>query len=562
MYSAVNTIWVLLGAALIFFMQAGFAMLESGFTRAKNTGNIAMKNIIDLCIGSLMFWFAGFGIMYGSGTKLAGGLDFLTRGDYSAILPEGVPFSAFLIFQMVFCATAATIVSGAMAERTKFAAYCVYSAVISLLIYPVSGHWIWGGGFLEQLGFHDFAGSAAVHLVGGCAALVGAKLLGPRLGKYTKGGASRAIPGHNLALGALGILILWFSWFGFTGCSTLSMTGDEAIAQAGNIFVNVNLAAAASTCATMIFTWFRYHKPDITMTVNGALSGLVAITAGCDTVTPGGAVIIGVLAGFFLVLVVEFVDKSLKIDDPVGAISVHGFNGALGCIMTGLLSKEQGLFYGGGFRFLGVQCLGVITVAAWVIVTTLILFTLLKKTVGLRVEPQAEIEGLDIHEHGYTGGTFGLSMYGMDYGVLDTAKADKAPVPVPKVYMEKENTTPGKLTRVEIITRQEKFEALKTALNDIGITGMTVTYVMGCGIQKGQLDFYRGVPMEVQLRPKVRVEVVVAKVPVSDVVNTARKVLFTGNIGDGKIFIHDVEDVVKVRTGEIGYDAMQGGNAE
>lgn len=561
MYSSVNTIWVLLGAAMIFFMQAGFAMLETGFTRAKNAGNIAMKNVIDLCIGTLMFWFLGFGIMYGSGGKLFGGIDILAKGDYSAVLPEGVSFSAFLIFQTVFCATSATIVSGAMAERTRFAAYCIYSAVISLVIYPVSGHWIWGGGFLEQMGFHDFAGSAAVHLAGGSAALVGAKLLGPRIGKYTRGGASRAIPGHNLALGALGILILWFSWFGFAGGSTLSMTGDETIARAGDIFVNVNLAAAASTCTTMIFTWFRYRKPDITMTLNGALAGLVAITAGCDVVSREGAAIIGIAAGFCLVLVVEFVDKSLKIDDPVGAVSVHGFNGMLGCVMTGLLSSEKGLFYGGGLHFLGIQCLGVLAVAAWVIITTWILFTVIKKTVGLRVEPQAEIEGLDVHEHGYAA-ISGLAFPGMDYSMMDTADAEDAPAPVPVVYQTKTPYEPGKLTRVEIITRQEKFEALKTALNDIGITGMTVTYVMGCGIQKGQLDFYRGVPVEVQLRPKVRVEVVVAKVPVEDVVNTARKVLFTGNIGDGKIFIHDVEDVVKVRTGEIGYEAMQGGNAE
>ena len=562
MYSSIDTMWVLLGAALVFLMQAGFAMLEVGFTRAKNTGNIVMKNVIDVCIGSLLFWFLGFGIMHGQGGALFGGIDLFSKGDYSAALPEGIPKAAFLIFQTVFCATSATIVSGAMAERTKFSAYCIYSAVISLLIYPVSGHWIWGGGFLEQMGFHDFSGSAAVHLAGGCAAFAGAAVLGPRLGKYTKGGSSRGIPGQNPAFGALGILLLWFSWFGFTGCSTLSMTGDGVIARAADIFVNVNLAAAAAACTTMFFSWFRYRKPDITLTLNGALAGLVAVTGCCDAAAPEGAAAIGMLAGFVLVLAIEFVDKRLKIDDPVGAVSVHGVCGALGTVMTGFLSTERGLLYGGGFELLRVQLLGILCVAAWSGITAAALFWLIKKTVGLRVDPTAEIEGLDLHEHGYIGSS-ALMMPEISWGNEGTEKLPPSAVPAleegegSEIPEEK-----GRLTRVEIITRQEKFEPLKQALNDIGITGMTVTYVMGCGIQKGMTDYYRGAPLEVQLRPKVRVDVVVSKVPVREVIDTARRVLYTGHIGDGKIFIHQVEDAVRVRTGETGYDAMQGGNAE
>lgn len=363
-FSAVNTIWVLIGAALVFFMQAGFAMVETGFTRAKNAGNIIMKNLMDFCIGTPTFWIIGFGIMFGTGNGFFGSIHGIaSEANYgNAMLPDGVPFWAFLIFQTVFCATSATIVSGAMAERTKFSAYCVYSFLISLIVYPVSGHWIWGGGFISQMGFHDFAGSCAVHMVGGIAALIGAAILGPRIGKYSKSGKSKAIPGHNLTVGALGVFILWFCWFGFNGCSTVAMDSDEAIYSAGNIFVTTNLAAAVATVAVMIITWIRYKKPDISMTLNGSLAGLVAVTAGCDVVTPTGAFFIGLIAAFVVVFGIEFVDQVLKIDDPVGAVGVHCFCGAVGTLLTGLFDKENGVFYGGGFHMLGIQLLGVVSV--------------------------------------------------------------------------------------------------------------------------------------------------------------------------------------------------------
>ncbi|MDD3244380.1 MAG: ammonium transporter, partial [Eubacteriales bacterium] len=396
MYSSVDTIWVLLGGVLVFFMQAGFAMVETGFTRAKNAGNIIMKNLMDFAIGTLVFWAIGFGLMFAGDGKLVGGLDFLIQGDYSS----SIPTAAFIIFQTVFCATAATIVSGAMAERTKFVSYCIYSAVISAVIYPISGHWIWGGGWLAQLGFHDFAGSTAVHMVGGVAALIGAKMLGPRIGKYGKDGKPRAIPGHSLTLGALGVFILWFCWFGFNGCSTVSMTGDSAIVSASSIFVTTNIAAATAATAVMLITWFRYKKPDVSMTLNGALAGLVAITAGCDAVSPVGSFFIGLIAAFVVVFGIEFVDKVLKIDDPVGAIGVHGMCGAVGTILTGFFALDGGVFYGGGFKFLGIQTLGVVSVIAWVAVTITVVFWIIKKTIGLRVSKEEEIAGLDIKEHG------------------------------------------------------------------------------------------------------------------------------------------------------------------
>lgn len=568
--SAVNTIWVLFGAALVFFMQAGFAMVEAGFTRAKNSGNIIMKNLLDLSIGSVVYWFVGFGIMFGTGT-FAGTIDFFIQGNYDAALPSGVSIWTFVIFQTVFCATSATIVSGAMAERTKFSAYCIYSAVISLLIYPISGHWIWGGGWLSQLGFHDFAGSTAVHLVGGVAAVCGAKMLGPRLGKYDKNGQSKAIPGHNIVIGALGVFILWFCWFGFNGGSTVSMEGD-AIENAGLIFMNTNLAAAVASVTTMIFTWIKYKKPDVSMTLNGALAGLVGITAGCDLVTPAGAALIGLVCGVAVVLVIETVDRKFRIDDPVGAIGVHGACGAIGTLMTGLLATQDGLFYGGGFRFLGVQCLGVLAVIVWVAVTATITFKVTDLAVGLRVSKREEIEGLDTNEHGLGNAYADVlpavpsdslltgvdSVLGVKKPVQDVPVEEAIPIRHTSGY-----AAPGELgvlTKVDIIARQSKFEELKAAMNEIGVTGMTVTQVLGCGIQKGATDYYRGVPVDVQLLPKVRVEIVVAKVPVEEVVEAARKVLYTGHIGDGKIFVYDVRDAVKVRTGETGYDAMQGIN--
>ena len=551
-FSAVNTIWVLVGAALVFFMQAGFAMVETGFTRAKNAGNIIMKNLMDFAIGTPLYWLTGFGIMFAGSGAFIGGFDPFVRGDYSAILPAGVPLPAYLIFQTVFCATAATIVSGAMAERTKFISYCIYSAVISAIVYPISGHWIWGGGWLAQLGFHDFAGSTAVHMCGGVAALIGAKILGPRIGKYDKDGKPKAILGHSLTLGALGVFILWFCWFGFNGCSTVAMDSDEAIYSAGNIFVTTNLAAAVATVAVMIITWIRYKKPDISMTLNGSLAGLVAVTAGCDVVTPTGAFFIGLIAAFVVVFGIEFVDQVLKIDDPVGAVGVHCFCGAVGTLLTGLFDKENGVFYGGGFHMLGIQLLGVVSVILWVTITMVIVFNLLKHTIGLRASVEEETKGLDVTEHNLAS-SYADFMPVVFTGREDAPAVSAAPVSVEKSvpvehFPQSETTISGngsgaKLTKVVMIFNQSRFVALKEALTELGVTGMTITQVK---------------VEEAALLPKIKLEVVVSKVPVADVIALAKKVLYTGHIGDGKIFVYDVENVVKVRTGEEGYDALQG----
>lgn len=566
-YSAVNTLWVLVGTALVFFMQAGFSMCEAGFTRAKNTGNILMKNLMDFCIGTPCFWLVGFGVMFGAGTALFGWFDPLIMKGYSHILPDGVPLWTFAIFQTVFCATSATIVSGAMAERTKFSAYCIYSAAISLFIYPVSGHWIWGGGWLSQLGFHDFAGSTAVHMLGGVCALIGAKILGPRIGKYDKNGKPRAILGHNLTFAALGVFILWFCWFGFNGASTVGLDTDELMETAGRVFFNTNLAAALACCTTLIFTWIRYKKPDVSMTYNAALAGLVGITAGCDAVSPVGAAIMGVIFGIVIVVAVEFFDKVVKIDDPVGAVSVHGVCGALGTIFTGLfatgVTTEKGLFYGGGLHLLGVQSLGVLSVAAYVTVIITLVFVIIKHTIGLRVSPEEEMEGLDVSEHGLLSAYAGFAM------LPDTVAAepeivavDKVPeseaIPVKKVTVSTsdDGSTP-KFTKVEIICKEARFEALKAAMVELGVTGMTMSHVLGCGIQKGKPEYYRGVEIEPTLLPKIQVDIVVSKIPVRSIIETAKSVLYTGHIGDGKIFVYDVENVVKVRTGEEGYDALQ-----
>ena len=566
-FSAANTIWVLLGAALVFFMQAGFAMCEAGFTRAKNTGNILMKNLMDFCIGTPLYWMFGYGIMFGAGTALFGWIDPFIMKDYSHILPAGVPLWAYAIFQTVFCATSATIVSGAMAERTKFSAYCIYSAAISLFIYPVSGHWIWGGGWLANLGFHDFAGSTAVHMVGGVCALIGAKILGPRIGKYGKDGKPRAILGHNLSIAALGVFILWFCWFGFNGASTVGMDSDSLISSASLVFFNTNLAAAVATLTTMLFTWLRYGKPDVSMTFNAALAGLVGITAGCDAVNPFGAALIGLACGFVIVLAVEFFDTVVRIDDPVGAISVHGVCGALGTILTGLFATGgttmKGLFYGGGVQFLGIQILGVLATIVWTAAIITTVFLLIRKSMGLRADATDEILGLDRSEHGLYTAYSG-------FGILPEEGYESPgaiPAPAPAVSAQeispaaprKAERAPGEpvYTRVQIICRPASLEALKTAMNKIGITGMTVTNVMGYGAQKGKPEYYRGTPVEVTLLPKVQVDIVVSKVPVRQVIDTACAVLHTGHIGDGKIFVYDVENVVRVRTGEEGYDALQ-----
>ena len=565
-YSAVNTIWVLFGAAMVFFMQAGFSMCEAGFTRAKNTGNILMKNLMDFCIGTPAFWLVGFGLMFGAGSGVIGTFDPLIGGDYSHILPAGVPLWAFVIFQTVFCATSATIVSGAMAERTKFSAYCIYSAAISVLIYPVSGHWIWGGGWIAQMGFHDFAGSTAVHMVGGVCALIGAKILGPRIGKYDKNGEPQAILGHNLSFAALGVFILWFCWFGFNGASTVGMDSDALMDTAGRVFFNTNMAAAVACCTTLLFTWIRYKKPDVSMTYNAALAGLVGITAGCDAVSPVGAAVIGIICGILIVLAVEFFDKIAKIDDPVGAVSVHCVCGATGTILTGLfatgVTTEAGLFYGGGVHLLAVQAAGVVSVAVYVAVVITIVFLAIKYTIGLRADAEDEIAGLDVSEHGLLTAYAGFAMQpdiAAEGEAVPAAVTGEVPaaeaIPVKKVPSFEEGTP--KFTKIEIVCRESKFEALKNAMMKLGITGMTVSHVLGCGAQKGKPEYYRGVQVEASLLPKVQVEIVVSAVPVRKVIETAKKVLYTGHIGDGKIFVYDVENVVKVRTGEEGFDALQ-----
>ena len=565
LFSDVNTMWTLIGAALVFFMQAGFAMVDTGFTRSKNAGNIIMKNLMDFSIGTPLYWIVGFGIMFGTQSAVFGGIDLFTRGDYTAILPDGVSFFTYFIFQTVFCATAATIVSGAMAERTKFSAYCIYSAAISLIIYPVSGHWIWGGGWLAQIGFHDFAGSTAVHMLGGVCALVGAAILGPRIGKYNKDGTPNAIPGHSITLGALGVFILWFCWFGFNGGSTVSMTGGAA-ELAGLVFFNTNLAAAVATCTVMIVTWIRYKKPDVSMTLNGSLAGLVAITAGCDCVRPWAAAVIGICSGFAVVFGVEFVDKILKVDDPVGAVGVHCINGALGTILTGVFASNSWLADAGMSRgkFIGIQCLGVVSTLAWGAAAITIVFMLIKKTIGLRVTAEEEISGLDLPEHGL------VSAYADFMPSVNPVKIDEAaevtgtvepsvavPVTVAPGTDIDSTGSAQKMTKIEIIMKEERFSALKSAMVKIGITGMTVSHVLGFGTQIGNTKYYRGVKQDVNLLPKVQVDIVVSKVPVRTVIETAKSVLYTGNIGDGKIFVYDVENVVKVRTGEEGYNALQ-----
>lgn len=571
--------WVLIASALIYFMQAGFALCEAGLTRAKNTGNILMKNMMDFCIGTPCYWLVGFGLMFGSTAPIIGRLDPLIRGTYDAtnsVVPQTMPLWCYVIFQTVFCATAATIVSGSMAERTNFKAYCVYSAIISLLVYPIGGHWAWGGGWLSTLGFHDFAGSAVVHNVGGVIACLGAAMLGPRIGKYDKNGKAKAIPGHNLTAAALGVFILWFCWFGFNGGSTAAMaTADDAI-NASNAFMTTNLAAAVATCVTMVFTWVRYGKPDVSMTLNGALAGLVAITAGCDCVSPVGAFFIGVVAGFLVVLSVEFFDNIAKIDDPVGAVSVHMANGIWGTIAVGLFSTGadgvgKGLFYGGGVSKLGVQVLGIIAIDAYVLVVMFIAFKIIDKTIGLRVSAQVEIDGLDIHEHGLASAYSGFAIADItnmdmdindntDLGEEDVTRASEAQQNAAVKVVQEPALVPSLDTgmhKISIICRLSKFDELKKALNELGVTGMTMTQVMGCGIQKGSAERYRGAIVDSTLLPKVKVEVIVSKIPVEKVIAAAKKTLYTGHIGDGKIFVYNVAKVVKVRTGEEDFAALQ-----
>lgn len=587
-------VWFLIGAALVFWMQAGFALVEAGFTRAKNAGNIIMKNLMDFCIGTVMFILIGCSLLLGEDmVGLIGkpGFDLFTNY-------ENFNYSSF-VFNLVFCATTATIVSGAMAERTKFLSYCIYSAVISALIYPIEAHWIWGGGWLAQMGFHDFAGSCAIHMVGGISALIGAKILGPRIGKFSKRtGKPHAIPGHNLPLGALGVFILWLGWYGFNGAAATSL------ADLGSIFLTTTIAPAVATVVCMIFTWLKYGKPDVSMCLNASLAGLVAITAPCDVTDAVGALVIGAVAGLLVVFGVWLLDYKLKIDDPVGAVAVHMMNGIWGTFAVGLFAtdtapgfaiamesgaiKGKGLFYGGGFEQLGLQITGIVTVAAWTAVTITITFLVIKAVIGLRATPEEELIGLDSTEHGlpsayadfmpagdmfYSRGTSIEVLKGnipMDQAVEVVNVTEKAPaapqkpVDVPEAAATKVEAPVAKegpkYTKISIVCQQSKFEILKEALNEIGVSGITVTQVLGCGAQKGMTTKYRGAELEVVLLPKMKVEVVVSAVPVEQVVETAKKALYTGNIGDGKIFVYDVENIVKVRTGEEGYEALQDAN--
>ena len=568
--SAVNEllfgVWFLIGAALVFWMQAGFAMVETGFTRAKNAGNIIMKNLMDFCIGTVMFILIGFSLLLGEdllGLIWKPGFDIFTSyADFD--------WSNF-VFNLVFCATTATIVSGAMAERTKFLSYCIYSGVISALIYPIEAHWIWGGGWLAQMGFHDFAGSCAIHMVGGISALIGAKILGPRIGKFTRSGFGKitkvnAFPGHNLPIGALGVFILWLGWYGFNGAAATSLE------QLASIFVTTTIAPAVATVVCMVFTWVKYGKPDVSMCLNASLAGLVAITAPCDVTDAFGAIVIGAISGVLVVFGVWLLDYVLRVDDPVGAVAVHMMNGIWGTLAVGLFATTSapgndelvGLFYGGGFGLLGLQTLGFAAVAAWTVVTITITFLIIRAVVGLRASREEEITGLDITEHGLSSSYAGFSIIDANaHDVMVAAELSSltpaavtipvASAPAPKAAGE------PKLTKVSMVFSQERLEALKSAMNEIGVTGMTVTQVLGYGTQKGHDTYYRGVKLDsVKLLPKVKVEVVVSKVPVQEVIDAALKALYTGHVGDGKFFVYDVEQVVKVRTGELGYDALQG----
>ena len=563
-------VWFLIGAILVWFMQAGFAMVETGFTRAKNAGNIIMKNLMDFCLGTIVFILLGAGLMMGEDALfgLIGLPNLELFSDFA-----NYDWSTFF-FNLVFCATTATIVSGAMAERTKFLSYCIYSLVISAIVYPIEAHWAWGGGWLsnEILGvtYIDFAGSSLIHMVGGISSFIGALILGPRWGKYLdKDGKPtlnrkevkfiRAIPGHNLTIGALGVFILWFCWYGFNGAAASDIT------QLAKILVTTTVATASATCATMIFTWIRNKKPDVSMTLNGSLAGLVAITAGCAVVDVVGSFFIGVVAGILVVVAVEVIDKKFHVDDPVGAIAVHGCNGLWGTIACGLFSTSTGLFYTGSFAQLAVQLIGIVAIAAWTIVCMIGLFQLLKHTVGLRASRIEETEGLDKHEHGLPSAYADFAAVPLAAEMLDPEGVPSPVEGVPVLDTSamtaapelKESGKDAKLTKVSILTKQSKFEELKTALAEIGVTGLTVTQVLGCGGHKGAGEYYRGVKVDMDLLPKVKVEVVVSKVPVEQVVAAARKALYTGHIGDGKIFVYDVEDVVRVRTGESGYEALQ-----
>ncbi len=580
-----DTFWVIFAAVLVFFMNLGFAAVESGLARQKNSVNILSKNFIVFAVSSLGFLVLGWGLMFGdgngfmglSGLFMASGADNSPatgdayQGVYSAISWTGIPFSAKFFFQLVFCGTAATIVSGAVAERIKYISFIVFSLVLTMFIYPIVGHWIWGGGFLAKLGMLDFAGGSVVHSVGGWAALAGVIILGPRVGKYTKDGKIHPIPGHNMSLATIGAFVLWFGWFGFNPGSTMSADPISI----SHILVTTNTAGIMAILAATITAWLVIGKPDLGMSINGLLAGLVAITPTCAYVSVTSSLIIGAISGILVVLSVMFFDRR-KLDDPVGAISVHLVHGVLGTLFVGIfaqdgiggISSSNGLLFGGGFELLSKQALGVLSVAVFVFPASALAWLSIKKTIGLRVSLKEEIEGLDIGEHGnhgypdfvtvdYTSASEYLSNADITPAdVTGTVPMENA-LPVQVVATPNASESGIKLTKIEIITKQNKFESLKNAMDKIGITGMTVTNVLGYGIQGGVTEFYRGVEFETNLLPKIKVEIVVSKIPVKAVVEAAKKVLYTGHIGDGKIFIYNVENVIKVRTGEEGYDALQ-----
>lgn len=553
MIMSADTIWIAICTVLVFFMQTGFAMLETGFTRKKNSCNVIMKNIMDFAVGSIFYWILGFGIMFGAATGVVGVIDLFSNGDCSAA-SQTIPQPVFMAWQLVFCATSATIVSGAMAERTAFKSYLIYSAVMSAVVYPISGCWIWNAnGWLAQLGFHDFAGGTAVHLLGGSAAFAGAAVLGARIGKYDKKKKSRAILGQNIPLAALGAFILWVSWFGFNGGSVVTSESGFDLVAIGSVFMNTILSSSACAVSAMIITWVRYGKSDITMTLNGIVAGLVAVTAGADQLPHYAALLVGVGAAFVMIYGIEFIDHICKVDDPVGAISVHGLCGAFGTIMTGVFSVEKGVIYTGRFNFLGVQLIGVLSVAVYGLAAMTLLFVILKHTVGIRVSEKAEIMGLDRSEHGWQSNVTDDLISDLSDGNAKSVTQIDLSKPIDRSAYKAD----GKIRKVVILMNSSKFESLKDALDEIDITGMTVTNVNGCGIQKGSTDYYRGSEAKSHLLPKIKVEIVISTVPLGLLVDTVKRVLYSGNIGDGKIFVYEVENVIKIRTDEEGKMALE-----
>ena len=553
MIMSADTIWIAICTVLVFFMQTGFAMLETGFTRKKNSCNVIMKNIMDFAVGSIFYWILGFGIMFGATTGVVGVIDLFSNGDCSAA-SQTIPQPVFMAWQLVFCATSATIVSGAMAERTAFKSYLIYSAVMSAVVYPISGCWIWNAnGWLAQLGFHDFAGGTAVHLLGGSAAFAGAAVLGARIGKYDKKKKSRAILGQNIPLAALGAFILWVSWFGFNGGSVVTSESGFDLVAIGSVFMNTILSSSACAVSAMIITWVRYGKSDITMTLNGIVAGLVAVTAGADQLRHYASLLVGVGAAFVMIYGIEFIDHICKVDDPVGAISVHGLCGAFGTIMTGVFSVEKGVIYTGRFNFLGVQLIGVLSVAVYGLAAMTLLFVILKHTVGIRVSEKAEIMGLDRSEHGWQSNVTDDLISDLSDGNAKSVTQIDLSKPIDRSAYKAD----GKIRKVVILMNSSKFESLKDALDEIDITGMTVTNVNGCGIQKGSTDYYRGSEAKSHLLPKIKVEIVISTVPLGLLVDTVKRVLYSGNIGDGKIFVYEVENVIKIRTDEEGKMALE-----